>query len=359
MRNKRKFIPLNLEDDLLGHPTTFLTLSEEAQAFVSKIIDDSFSIRFSIDFEPNSNHRASLHGPPDLIDLFTSLNLQVRCDIIADGYNVATPERAAIYCGQPQEFEKFALALGLGNDCKVLDLMCGSGTVSCYLFQFAQERGITIQCSLCDSHCEQLGLIDQNTRLKATDITIADGRGLPYPNELFDAVAIKMGLHEVPQADQPLVLQEALRILKPGGPLVIWDLVPGSGEVQDLLCAQKKKISALTHRESLIFDRFFLREDQLLRLLEDVGFKDTERVSRTYSRDSTMDKLKTEFGGDKCKLEILNSYLRERVTHAIIDEVCWEDSGQNISIMIPNCIYRTYKPVNLEDNIPLTDTSSR
>ncbi|AWF81146.1 hypothetical protein BTJ40_10130 [Microbulbifer sp. A4B17] len=349
MRYKRKFIPINLKQEQLGHPKTFLTLSEEAQAFVSEIIDDSYSLRFSVDLEPNGDHRASLHGPPHLLDLFTSLNLQVRCEIVSDGYGGKAD--GAVTCeGKPEEFEKFAMALGLGDGCRVLDLMCGRGALSSYLLKFARAQGIVIQCSLCDSHLSQLEKLDPDVQLLAADITIGDGRDLPYPSELFDAVAIKMGLHEVPYRDQPLVLQEGYRVLKPGGPLLIWDLMPTSAGVQDLLCAQKRKLSYLTHRESLLFDRFFLREDQVLQLLIDAGFKQIELVSRTYYRDSTHDKLKAELGGDQYKLEVLNNYLRERVTQAIIDEVCWEDSGQDISMMIPNCIYRTYKPINLEEN---------
>ncbi|WP_413662221.1 methyltransferase domain-containing protein [Microbulbifer sp. CNSA002] len=349
MRYKRKFIPLNLKREQLGHPKTFLTLSEEAQAFVAEIIDDSYSLRFSIDLEPDGDHRASLHGPPHLLDLFTALNLQIRCEIVSDGYG-DTGGGAVACAGEPEELEKFAMALGLSNGCRVLDLMCGRGVLSSYLLKFAKAHGVIIQCSLCDSHPSQLENLDPNIQLLAADITIGDGRNLPYPSELFDAVAIRMGLHEVPYKDQPLVLQECYRVLKPGGPLLVWDLMPASAGVQDLLCAQKRKLSALTHRESLLLDRFFLREDQLLQLLSDAGFSQAERVSRTYYRDSTQDKLKTELGGDQYKLEILNSYLRERVTQAIIDEVCWEDSGQDISMMIPNCIYRTYKPINLEEN---------
>ncbi|BBM03693.1 hypothetical protein [Microbulbifer sp. GL-2] len=40
MRLNRRFVPLNLDEDITGHPIMLFSLSEEAQAFVSEIVDD-------------------------------------------------------------------------------------------------------------------------------------------------------------------------------------------------------------------------------------------------------------------------------------------------------------------------------
>jgi ubiquinone/menaquinone biosynthesis C-methylase UbiE len=60
---------------------------------------------------------------------------------------------------------------------------------------------------------------------------VADARALPFPDGSFDAATAFFFLMYVPAADRKAVLQEAHRVLRPGGTLYVWDVViPAPGE---------------------------------------------------------------------------------------------------------------------------------
>jgi len=60
---------------------------------------------------------------------------------------------------------------------------------------------------------------------------VADARALPFPDGSFDAATAFFFLMYVPAADRKAVLQEAHRVLRPGGTLYVWDVViPARGE---------------------------------------------------------------------------------------------------------------------------------
>ena len=51
----------------------------------------------------------------------------------------------------------------------------------------------------------------------------ADGRSLPFPDHAFDVALASMALHEMPPEDRRPVLGEMLRVVRPGGTIVIMD----------------------------------------------------------------------------------------------------------------------------------------
>jgi len=54
-----------------------------------------------------------------------------------------------------------------------------------------------------------------------------DARSLPFEDNAFDAVIGRRFLHHVPPADRIEILQEARRVLKPGGRLLVLEGTPG------------------------------------------------------------------------------------------------------------------------------------
>ncbi|WP_444939291.1 class I SAM-dependent methyltransferase [Microbulbifer sp. JMSA002] len=344
MRQGRKIVPLNLGSNLIGHPTFTFSLSNEAQVFVSEILDDTFSLRLSVDLGPDGSHIASLHGPPDLVELFASLKLQVRCDIVADGYNVLSHDALDAFVASPESKAKLLEALDLREGNKVLDLMSGSGTVSQLLLEYGDKKSMGLALSMCDTHHSQLKRINSKVRERVVDVTVGDARALPYEKESFDAVVLKMGLHEVPQLDQPLVMRNVFRVLKRGGRFIIWQLLPASGVIQDVFTDIVRKTSMLAGCESQAFNRYFPRQDQISWLFKSAGFRGCEEIFQAEFTYSTRASLGAELGGDSSKLEILNNFARDRVPQEIRDSLCWRDTGEDISLKIPACIYRTYKP---------------
>lgn len=113
--------------------------------------------------------------------------------------------------GLDRRWRKRALRGIQGN---VLDVACGTGDMAVSLV----ERGCTV--TGVDISEEMLAI----ARQKAPIVTfmIADAEHLPFPDASFDAVTCAFGVRNFVHLEQGL--NEMLRVLKPGGQLVILEL---------------------------------------------------------------------------------------------------------------------------------------
>jgi ubiquinone/menaquinone biosynthesis C-methylase UbiE len=121
--------------------------------------------------------------------------------------------------------------LALRGDEHALDMGCGRGAV---LIAVAQ-RLTTGQASGADlwRSVDQSGNAEAVTRANAEAAGVADRirldtadmTALPYPDESFDLVVSSLAIHNIQPAPGRLrALDEALRVLRPGGRLVIVDI---------------------------------------------------------------------------------------------------------------------------------------
>lgn len=113
--------------------------------------------------------------------------------------------------GLDRRWRKRALRGIQGN---VLDVACGTGDMAVSLV----ERGCTV--TGIDLSEEMLAI----ARQKAPIVTfmIADAEHLPFPDASFDAVTCAFGVRNFVHLEQGL--KEMLRVLKPGGTMVILEL---------------------------------------------------------------------------------------------------------------------------------------
>ncbi|MFA0813860.1 class I SAM-dependent methyltransferase [Microbulbifer epialgicus] len=343
MRQKRKFSSANFTDgESSGIPTLF-SVSEQGQKLLDEVKRSGSRARFVIDFDGNNLH-AHLEATPKIQQLAVDLKLQFRSELITDGYNIRVVDFSRIHGVEAADLDKLAEALELKNGASVLDLMCGYGEVSAHVLGYAKRSDISIDLSMCDLHKTQLDRIPQNIKSQVSNVTIGDARDLPYPDAQFDAIAIKMGIHEVPQIDQPLIFQQVFRVLKPGGRFVIWGVMSNSGPEQDAFTEQIQKKNELPGYESLIVDRYFTRGEQMLWLFKEAGFINIEDIFQAHFHESTLARLDSELGGDRHKLEELNAFVRRCTPDSIRKEVDFKDEGDSISMKIPNRIFRGFKP---------------
>jgi ubiquinone/menaquinone biosynthesis C-methylase UbiE len=132
-------------------------------------------------------------------------------DRIAEAYDLIADanERAARQAGvqalalKPGES---VVELGFGTGNEILDL---AGLVG----PTGKVAGIDISPGM---------LAVANRKLAAApaapvDLRVGDARSLPFPDAAFDAVYTSFTLELFPEADIPVVLAEARRVLKPGG----------------------------------------------------------------------------------------------------------------------------------------------
>ncbi len=115
----------------------------------------------------------------------------------------------------------------------VLDMGCGTGTLTLMIKQTqpnAAVYGLDIDLQVLDiarKKTEQTGI--------RIDLQQGTATCLPYPNERFDHVFASLLLHHLTRQDKQQALQEAFRVLKPGGVLHVGDFGKPRDSVMGLI----------------------------------------------------------------------------------------------------------------------------
>ena len=115
--------------------------------------------------------------------------------------------------------DKFTNKIILKKGLKLIDVAGGTGDIAFRLYKKAKESGKNIEITICDINSEMLEqgrarAIDRNI-LKGIEWKQGDAQKLPFKNNTFDCYTIAFGIRNVTQIDK--ALQEAYRVLKPGG----------------------------------------------------------------------------------------------------------------------------------------------
>jgi arsenite methyltransferase len=133
-------------------------------------------------------------------------------------------------CGKFAAWEELLLDLGLQGDERVLDLGCGRGAVLLMAAQLV-PRGKAVGVDLwrtADQSGNSPEVTSANARAEGVadlvELETADLRDLPFAAATFDAVVSSQAIHNIPSSEgRARAIDEALRVLKPGGRLMIAD----------------------------------------------------------------------------------------------------------------------------------------
>ena len=138
----------------------------------------------------------------------------------------------------------------------VLDLCCGSGEAAApWLAAGYAVTGLDVSPRALDLAAQR------HPKLKQVEGLAEDP---PLANASFSAIQLSVALHEFPRSDREQVLRSALRLLEPGGWLVVVDLHPAGPWLklpQHLFCALFETDTATA-----------MLEDDLPTELEQLGF---------------------------------------------------------------------------------------
>ena len=154
-----------------------------------------------------------------------------------------------------------ALRARLQPGAAVLDLCCGSGEAAApWLDAGFQVTGLDVS---------PLALELAEKRHPGMQRVEGLAEDPPLENGSFDAIQLSVALHEFPRRERELVLRQCLRLLRPGGWLVLVDLHPAGPWLripQQLFCALFETNTALA-----------MLEDNLPAQLQELGFCSVEQ----------------------------------------------------------------------------------
>ena len=149
-----------------------------------------------------------------------------------------------------------ALQSRLEPSAPVLDLCCGSGE--------AAAPWLAAGFSVTGLDLSPLALTLAARRHPGLKRVEGLAEEPPFQDESFHAIQLSVALHEFPRRERELVLRQSLRLLKPGGWLVIVDLHPAGPWLrlpQQLFCALFETDTATS-----------MLEDDLPSQLQQIGF---------------------------------------------------------------------------------------
>jgi len=118
-------------------------------------------------------------------------------------------------------WKRFTIELsGVRKGDAVLDIAGGTGDLAIRFAQLVGSEGRVVLADINESML-QVGrdkLLDRGVQGNI-EFVQADAQSLPFPDDSFDCVTIAFGLRNV--TDMPLALRSMLRVLKPGGRLLV------------------------------------------------------------------------------------------------------------------------------------------
>lgn len=159
-------------------------------------------------------------------------------------------------------------SIGLRGDEKVLDVGCGSGLLlngTAMRLTSGKATGIDIWSP--HSGGGNLELLWRNAKSEGVADKIefkeADARKMPFDDATFDVVMSSGALHHISHnfEDHERTVREIIRVLKPGGRVVIWDIThmieATASKMKSLgvKCEIKPTVNSLGFEMSMLFGR--------------------------------------------------------------------------------------------------------
>lgn len=159
-----------------------------------------------------------------------------------------------------QVVQRIADATGAAGKGRVLDLACGPGIVTAKLAERAAEAvafdATPEMLKRARERCEKAGL--SNVAFEQ-----GDAEALPFDDASFDGIATRLAIHHFLHPER--VIGEMFRVLKPGGTMVI----------ADVIVSEDKDEAALQNAIEIIRDPSHIRmlpESELLSSVKSAGF---------------------------------------------------------------------------------------
>ena len=148
------------------------------------------------------------------------------------------------------------LSLGAQESNTVLDIGCGNGE-----YTFVISRKVKSVVGV-DSDEKSVRVASRNYKRRNLSFQVARAESLKFPSNSFDTVIFCQSLHHVPIKFQLKALNEAWRVLKTHGMLLVIEPIYGIGSLEEIECLyhdeKEARHGARNAVGSIINDKFIL-----------------------------------------------------------------------------------------------------
>ncbi len=252
-----------------------------------------------------------------------------------EGFDVRIVYYEQIHNISPKDEEAMVKAIDPKPNEKILDAFCGYGAVGKNILAKESKADLWLN----DESEVQIKRAKENLpNLTANHFILGHFEDVPFPNEYFDKVVIKMGLHEVQKQKPVKVAQKVFQILKPKGKLIIWDIMldhKNQTIFQDII----RKKDELAGFDLLTKERYFFREDEFLETMKKAKFSKVKEFYTINYRFSSRKRLESELHNDLKLLDKLNQFIRNRFPEKLRKEIKYKDLKNDIQFNIIKKIY--------------------
>lgn len=270
-----------------------------------------------------------------------------------------------IHSHKEDDFKVFLDTIDPQDGEKILEAFCGYGETTQRLL--SRESTASISCQHYLSDISEVQLNRAKESLQGQDnlvsIDLADALKLPYADNFFDKVVVKMGLHEGTSENQKLMARELTRVLKKGGKFVTWEIaLPEDKDIQRVFKEVIYKKNSLAGFYEINRRRYFQTETTLKDLLSNSGLQKVtkvhdiwytfESIRRKEEMVSTERKLIQEAFGEvsdtheeillklsNFRLEEFNKSIQDIITPDLREKLQYKEEGQeNITFLAHKAI---------------------
>src|SRR5215831_15708210 len=148
------------------------------------------------------------------------------------GITIGTPRfydlsAALLFRGRRRSYRALVAAAGVRRGDRLLDVGCGPGYLARMLAEATGPDGSVVGI---DAAPEMIEYASRRARgLANCRFQPGAAQAIPFADGAFDVVTSSLVMHHLPQEERGRAVREMLRVLRPGGTLVLADYQPGEG----------------------------------------------------------------------------------------------------------------------------------